>query len=71
MIVPAMLKFRSQAVVPAMMRRRSGKIVVVGSITAALASPFNGAYAVCFQGLKILNSYLVNLWLTVQVGQQR
>ena len=35
-----------QEVAPDMIRQRSGRIVVVGSITATLASPFNGAYAV-------------------------
>ena len=35
-----------QAVAPGMIKQRKGRIVVVGSITAFLASPFNGAYAV-------------------------
>lgn len=35
-----------QAVAPGMVKRCKGRIVVIGSITAFLASPFNGAYAV-------------------------
>ena len=50
----------SQAVAPGMVKRRNGRIVVVGSITAFLASPFNGAYAVSLSAAPPLFNF-VNL----------
>ena len=50
----------SQAVAPGMVKRRNGRIVVVGSITAFLASPFNGAYAVSLSAAPPLFTF-VNL----------
>lgn len=54
------MQWSLQAVAPGMAKRRSGRIVVVGSITAFLASPFNGAYSVHFISPLLLEH--IGLW---------
>lgn len=42
-VLPALT--RSQEVAPHMMRQRGGLIVMIGSVTAHMSSPFAGAYS--------------------------
>ena len=55
-----------QAVAPSMIKRQSGRIIIVGSITAALASPFNGAYAVSHN----LRNWTYRVRYTTSIHQQ-
>ena len=54
--------FCCRAVVPAMLERRSGKVINIGSTNGTMAYPYNAAYQSAKAGLKIMTKVMAAEW---------